>query len=335
MDTIRLGRTNLVVNKNGFGALPVQRVDITGAAALLRRAYESGIDYFDTARAYTDSEEKMGVALSDVREKIIISTKTHASTPEEFWQHLAESLRLLKTDYIDIYQFHNPAFCPKPGDGTGLYECMLEAKAQGKIRFIGITNHRLAVAQEAVLSGLYDTLQFPFSYLADEKEEALVRLCEEKDVGFICMKALAGGLITRSDVAYAYLNQFPVAPIWGIQRENELDEFLSYQDNPPAMTEERLAYVAKERTELVGEFCRGCGYCMPCPAGIEINTCARMSLLLRRSPTAGHLSEGGQAMMKKIENCIQCGQCKAKCPYGLDTPNLLKRNYEDYLTFLK
>jgi len=335
MDTIRLGRTNLVVNKNGFGALPVQRVDITGAAALLRRAYESGIDYFDTARAYTDSEEKMGVALSDVREKIIISTKTHASTPEEFWQHLAESLRLLKTDYIDIYQFHNPAFCPKPGDGTGLYECMLEAKAQGKIRFIGITNHRLAVAQEAVLSGLYDTLQFPFSYLADEKEEALVRLCEEKDVGFICMKALAGGLITRSDVAYAYLNQFPVAPIWGIQRENELDEFLSYQDNPPAMTEERLAYVVKERTELVGEFCRGCGYCMPCPAGIEINTCARMSLLLRRSPTAGHLSEGGQAMMKKIENCIQCGQCKAKCPYGLDTPNLLKRNYEDYLTFLK
>lgn len=335
MDTIRLGRTNLVVNKNGFGALPVQRVEMTGAASLLRRAYESGIDYFDTARAYTDSEEKMGVALSDVREKIIISTKTHAATPEVFWQHLAESLRLLKTDYIDIYQFHNPAFCPKPGDGTGLYECMLEAKAQGKIRFIGITNHRLAVAEEAVRSGLYDTLQFPFSYLADEKEEALVRLCEELDVGFICMKALAGGLITRSDVAYAYLNQFPVAPIWGIQRENELDEFLSYQENPPAMTEERLAYVAKERTELVGEFCRGCGYCMPCPAGIEINTCARMSLLLRRSPTAGHLSEGGQAMMKKIENCIQCGQCKAKCPYGLDTPNLLKRNYEDYLTFLK
>jgi len=335
MDTIRLGRTNLVVNKNGFGALPVQRVEMTGAASLLRRAYESGIDYFDTARAYTDSEEKMGVALSDVREKIIISTKTHAATPEVFWQHLEESLRLLKTDYIDIYQFHNPAFCPKPGDGTGLYECMLEAKAQGKIRFIGITNHRLAVAEEAVRSGLYDTLQFPFSYLADEKEEALVRLCEELDVGFICMKALAGGLITRSDVAYAYLNQFPVAPIWGIQRENELDEFLSYQENPPAMTEERLAYVAKERTELVGEFCRGCGYCMPCPAGIEINTCARMSLLLRRSPMAGHLSEGGQAMMKKIEGCIQCGQCKAKCPYGLDTPNLLKRNYEDYLTFLK
>ena len=335
MDTIRLGRTGLVVNKNGFGALPVQRVPMEDAAKLLRRAYESGINYFDTARSYTDSEEKLGNALSDVREKIIISTKTGATTPEVFWQHLSESLRLLKTDSIDIYQFHNPAFCPKPGDDTGLYECMLEAKAQGKIRFIGLTNHRLAVAEEAVRSGLYDTLQFPFSYLADEKEEALVKLCQEQDVGFICMKALAGGLITRSDVAYAYLNQYPVAPIWGIQRDHELDEFLSYQDNPPAMTEERKAFVVKERQELVGEFCRGCGYCMPCPAGIEINTCARMSLLLRRSPTKGHLSEAGQAMMKKIEGCLNCGQCKRKCPYGLDTPNLLKRNYEDYLTFLK
>ena len=210
----------------------------------------------------------------------------------------------------------------------------MEAKEKGLIRFIGITNHRLAVAEEAVLSGLYDTLQFPFSYLASDKEEALVRLCEEHDVGFICMKALAGGLITRSDVAYAYLAQFPVAPIWGIQRENELDEFLSYNDNPPALTEERMAYIEKERTELVGEFCRGCGYCMPCPVGIEINNCARMSLLLRRSPTAGHLSPEGQEKMKKIENCLNCGQCKAKCPYGLDTPALLRKNYEDYLTFL-
>ena len=335
MDTIRLGRTQLVVNKNGFGALPVQRVPMEGAVKLLRRAYESGINYFDTARSYTDSEEKLGNALSDVRGEIILSTKTGATTPEVFWQHLHESLRLLKTDYIDIYQFHNPAFCPKPGDGSGLYECMLEAKAQGKIRFIGLTNHRLAVAEEAVRSGLYDTLQFPFSYLASEQEEALVRLCEEMDVGFICMKALAGGLITRSDAAYAYLNQFPVAPIWGIQREGELDEFLTYQQQPPVMTEELRAFIQQERQELVGEFCRGCGYCAPCPAGIEIHTCARMSLLLRRSPTKGHLSEAGQAMMKKIEGCLNCGQCKQKCPYGLDTPNLLKRNYEDYLTFLK
>ena len=162
----------------------------------------------------------------------------------------------------------------------------------------------------------------------------MVHLCAERDVGFICMKALAGGLITRSDVAYAYLADFPVAPIWGIQRERELDEFLSYQNDPPRMDAEKADFVARERAELAGEFCRGCGYCMPCPVGIEINDCARMSLLLRRSPAAGHLNERGQAMMKKIEDCLNCGQCKAQCPYGLETPALLRKNYEDYKTFL-
>ena len=335
MEKVRLGRTELIVGKNSFGALPIQRISKEEAAKLLCKAYDNGFNYFDTARMYTDSEEKMGYALADIRDKIIISTKTAATTVEGFWKDLATSLEMLKTDYIDIYQFHNPSFCPKPGDGSGLYEAMLEAKEQGKIRHIGITNHRLAVAEEAVKSGLYETLQFPFSYLASEKDVALVKLCEEHDVGFICMKALSGGLITHSDVAYAYLAQFPVAPIWGIQRENELDEFLSYNDNPPSMNEERAAFIEKERLELMGEFCRGCGYCMPCPMGIQINTCARMSLLLRRSPTAGHLSEKGQAMMAKIDDCINCGKCKAACPYGLDTPNLLKRNYEDYKTFLK
>ncbi|MBE6553473.1 MAG: aldo/keto reductase [Ruminococcaceae bacterium] len=334
MQSICLGRTGLKVSKNGFGALPVQRVGTEEACKILRRAYEGGINYFDTARFYTDSEEKIGLALRDVREKIILSSKTMATTVEGFWKDLHTSLRLLQTDYIDIYQFHNPSFCPKPNDGTGLYEAMLEAKARGMIRFIGMTNHRLSVAEESVRSGLYDTLQFPFSYLAGKQEEALVRLCAEENVGFICMKALAGGLITRSDVAYAYLANFPVAPIWGIQRMQELEEFLSYHENPPSLTPERLAFIEAERRELAGDFCRGCGYCMPCPVGIEINNCARMSLLLRRSPTASHLTPEGQAKMKKIEDCINCGQCKARCPYGLDTPALLRKNYEDYKTFL-
>jgi predicted aldo/keto reductase-like oxidoreductase len=148
------------------------------------------------------------------------------------------------------------------------------------------------------------------------------------------MKALAGGLITKSDVAYAFLAQYPVAPIWGIQKESELDEFLSYQDAPPVLTEEMKVFIEKERAELAGDFCRGCGYCMPCPVGIEINNCARMSLLLRRAPVAGSLTEATQAKMKKIEDCINCGKCKQKCPYGLDTPALLRKNYEDYKTFL-
>lgn len=335
MKTVRLGRTNLVVNKNAFGALPVQRVSMDEACRLLRKAYENGVNFFDTAHVYTDSEEKIGQALSDVRKNIVIATKAATDKPDEFWRQLHLSLKRMKTDYIDIYQFHNPSVCPKPGDGSGMYEAMLEAKRQGLVRHIGISNHRVAVALDAVESGLYETLQFPFSYLADENEVKLVKRCEELDVGFICMKALAGGLITRADAAYAYLDQFEVAPIWGIQRESELDEFISFHDAPPVMTEELRAFIEKEREELAGEFCRGCGYCMPCPAGIEINTCARMSLLLRRSPNQRWLSEPGQQMMKKIEGCLECGKCKTKCPYGLDTPALLKKNYEDYLTFVK
>ncbi len=336
MTPVTLGRTGITVNRNGFGALPIQRVSDEEAVRILRKAYDSGITFFDTARGYSDSEHKIGLALSDVRDKIVIATKTMATTPEEFWQHLETSLSLLKTDYIDIYQFHTPSFCPKPGDGSGLYEAMLEAKAQGKIRHIGITNHRIHVAEEAVRSGLYETLQFPFSYLAGEKEKQLVALCKENNVGFICMKALAGGLINRSDAAYAFLAQFDnTLPIWGIQRESELDEFISYNDAPPIMTPEITAFVEEERKNLAGDFCRGCGYCMPCPAGIKINNCARTSLLLRRSPSANWLTPQWQAEMEKIEDCLNCGQCMSRCPYELNTPELLRKNLADYRTFLK
>jgi predicted aldo/keto reductase-like oxidoreductase len=335
MPKVTLGRTGITVDKNGFGALPIQRITKEEAAYLLRKAYDSGITFFDTARVYSDSEEKIGYALSGIRDKLFIATKTPSTTAEGFWRDLETSLRLLKTDYVDIFQFHNPSFCPKPGDGTGVYEAMLEAKKQGKIRFIGLTNHRLPVAEEAVRSGLYDTLQFPFSYLASPKDEELVHLCKQENVGFICMKALSGGLITRSDAAYAYLNQFDnVLPIWGVQREKELDEFISYIQNPPEMTEEIRSLIEHDRKELVGDFCRGCGYCLPCPAGIDIPTAARMSLLLRRSPAAGHLTPEAQEKMARVDDCIHCNHCKDHCPYGLDTPSLLRRNYEDYKTFL-
>lgn len=335
MSQVTLGTTNITVNKNGFGALPVQRVSVEDAGRLLKKAFDNGITFFDTARAYTDSEEKIGRALNSVRDQIYIATKTAAKTAEGFWKDLETSLSLLKTDYIDIYQFHNPAFCPKPGDGTGLYEAITEAKAQGKVRHIGITNHRLAVAQEAIDSGLYEVLQFPFCYLASEKDLAIVRQCKEKNMGFIAMKALSGGIITNSAAAYAYLDQFDhVLPIWGVQRERELNEFISYVDNPPVMTEEIKAIIERDRKELSGNFCRGCGYCMPCPAGIEINNCARMSLMIRRAPVAAQLTPESQEKMKKIEECLHCGQCSSKCPYNLDTPRLLEENYKDYMEIL-
>ncbi len=336
MALVRLGKTEIVVDKNGFGALPIQRVDEETAVELLLRAYEGGMRFFDTARFYTDSEKKLGQAFGNMREKVYIATKTAAVTPEAFWKDLHTSLELLQTDYIDLYQFHNPSFCPKPGDGSGVYEAMLEAKEKGMVRHIGITNHALAVAKEAIESGLYETLQFPFCYLASEKELELVQMCKEADMGFIAMKALSGGLITNSAAAYAYLAQFDnVLPIWGVQRRHELEEFLSYIKNPPVMTEEIQKLIADDRAELAGEFCRGCGYCMPCPVDIEINNCARMSLLLRRSPAQLQLTEEVQEKMKKIENCLHCGKCASKCPYGLDTPALLRKNYEDYKQVLK
>ena len=332
MTEVVLGSTEIKVNKNGFGALPIQRISHEDAGELLKMAYNAGINFFDTARFYTDSETKIGEALGDVRENIYIATKKAAQNSDDFWKDLNTSLNNLKTDYIDIYQFHNPSFCPKPGDGTGLYEAMLEAKAQGKIRHIGITNHRLNVANEAIESGLYETLQFPFNYLATEKEHELVEVCRSKNMGFIAMKALSGGLITNSKAAYAYQAEYDnVLPIWGVQRKSELEEFISYIDNPPVMDDEIRAVIEKDKKELAGNFCRGCGYCVPtCPAHIEINNCARMSLLLRRSPSELQLTEAVQAKMKKIEDCIHCGQCSAHCPYGLDTPTLLAENYKDY-----
>lgn len=337
MEHVILGKTGIRVSKNGFGALPIQRVAKADAVYLLQKAFYNGINYFDTARAYSDSEEKLGAAFSYTRDRLIISTKTAAQTAEGFWKDLEESLRMMKTDYIDIYQFHNPAFCPKPGDESGLYDAALKAKEQGKIRHIGITNHRIAVAKEAVESGLYETLQFPFSYLAAPADLEIVDMCRSAGMGFIAMKALSGGLIHNSACAYAYMAQpqfAHVAPIWGIQRESELDEFLSYQTCPPKLTGEMKRIMEKDREQLSGDFCRGCGYCMPCPAGIEINNCARMSLMLRRAPQEGWLSEEWQAKMKKIENCLHCGSCMKKCPYGLNTPLLLEKNYEDYKTFL-
>ena len=333
MTQVTLGKTGITTIKNGFGALPIQRISFEEADALIMQAYESGITFFDTARFYTDSEAKLGRAFASrgLRDNVYIASKTMCHSAEEFWSHLETTLQNLQTDYLDLYQFHNLPFVPKPGDGTELYEAMLEAKEQGKIRHIGLTNHRVAVAKEAIESGLYETLQFPFCYLATEEEAELVRMCQEADMGFISMKAMSGGLITRAEVAYAFQDQFEnVLPIWGVQKPEELQQFIDCYNNPPELDDEMKQYIAKEREQFAGEFCRGCGYCMPCPVGIKINDCARMSLMIRRAPLNVYMDEAHQADMELIEQCLECGQCKAHCPYGLDTPTLLKKNLADY-----
>ncbi len=338
MKNITLGSTGITVPQNGFGALPIQRISQEKAVKLLRRAYEGGMRYFDTARVYTDSEEKLGAAFGDgwlKREEIYIATKTEAETPEEFWKDLETSLKLLKTEYIDVYQFHNLPRCFRPGDGSGMYEAMLEAKQQGKVRHIGATAHKLGVAREVIESGLYETLQYPMSYLAEDKEIELIEACHKQNMGFVCMKGLAGGLITNARAAMAFLSQFDgLIPIWGIQRDRELEEWLGFMDETPALDDELREFIKKERQSLMGDFCRGCGYCMPCTVGIEINNCNRMSLMIRRAPSEGWLGEHWQAEMAKIDDCVDCRQCVSKCPYELDIPNLLRKNLEDYRSVL-
>ena len=340
MKTITLGSTGITTPQNAFGALPVQRVDMDTAVEILHRAYDGGMTFFDTARAYSDSEIKMGEAFDRLRQpnysrdKIFIATKSTATTPEKLKEDLENSLRNLRTDYVDIYQLHCVKQCYRPGDGTGLYEALLEAKAQGKIRHIGITAHKIGIAEEIAESGLYETLQFPFSYLATERDLALVETCRKNNVGFIAMKGLSGGLLTNARACMAFMLQYPVLPIWGIQRMSELEQWLEFFKNPPEMTDELRAIIQRDRDELLGEFCRGCGYCMPCSVEITINQCARMSQMIRRAPSKDWLTPHWQEEMMKIENCIECGACLKKCPYELNIPSLLRKNLADYKDIL-
>lgn len=334
MDQIRLGRTELYVSKTAFGALPIQRISHADAVKLVRRAYESGINYFDTANAYTDSEEKLGAALHDVRHEVIISTKSGGGDKKTVQTHIEESLRRLQTDYIDLFQFHNPAQLPDPEDPDGPFAAVLEAKQKGYIRHIGITNHRLKVARAAIDSGNFETMQFPFCYLAAPQDLEIVEKCKAADMGFIAMKGLSGGLLNNAEACYAFMQEYPnVVPIWGIQREEELDQWLELTARDPHVTPEIQAVIDKDRKELAGNFCRSCGYCLPCTAGIDIPQAARMSALLRRSPYQPYMSDEWYAKMHKIEECVHCDACKSRCPYGLDTPALLQAMLKDYDVF--
>jgi aryl-alcohol dehydrogenase-like predicted oxidoreductase len=334
MDTMQLGQTGLQVSKSGFGALPIQRISFDEAKGILRRAYEAGITFFDTARMYTDSEEKIGYALSDVRSQIVIATKSHAKDKKTLLEHLETSLRNLKTDYIDLYQLHNPKELPQESDEEGLYAALVEAKKKGLIRHIGITNHSNKLAMEAAVSGMYETIQFPLNTLSSEEDLQLITACKERNIGVIAMKGLSGGLITNAATTFSFLRQYDnVVPIWGIQRMNELEQFIEMEKNPPVLDDAMWEAIRKDRSELAGDFCRGCGYCMPCPVGIEIPTQARISLLLGRAPYQPFLEDSFKEKMDRINQCIECGQCKSHCPYQLDTPNLLKRELKRYQEF--
>ena len=334
MKTVTLGKTGLVVTKPAMGCLPVQRCDKDYAVKLLRAAYDGGIRYFDTANGYTDSEEKIGLALSDVRDSIVISTKSTDRTRDGVLAHIELSLERLRTDYIDLFQFHNVPEMPDPEDPEGAYAGALEAKDRGWIRHIGFTSHRVDVAEKCIASGLFETCQFPFSYISSERDLALADKCKEADMGFIAMKGLAGGLLTNAEACCAFMNMYDnVVPIWGIQKLEELEQWLQLSESDTVMNDEISVFIKSERQELSGTFCRSCGYCMPCTVGIEIRNCARMNMLLRRSPWQQYMTDEWYAKMQKITDCVGCGVCASRCPYGLDTPKLLKYMLKDYNEF--
>lgn len=334
MKTVTLGSTGLVVTKPAMGCLPLQRCDTDYAVKLLQAAYDGGIRYFDTANSYTDSEKKIGLALSDVRENIVLSTKSGSTDGKTVLSHIENSLKMLKTDYIDLFQFHNVKSMPDPSDPSGAYAAAVEAKKRGWIRHIGFTSHRVDVAEQCIASGYFETCQFPFSYISSERDLALADKCKKANMGYIAMKGLAGGMLTNVRACQAFMNSFDnVVPIWGIQRLEELEQWLAAAEEDIQLDDELSAFIEKERRELAGSFCRSCGYCMPCTVGIEIANCARMNMLLRRSPWQQYMTDEWYAKMQKINDCVNCRQCVAKCPYGLDQPSLLKYMLKDYNEF--
>jgi predicted aldo/keto reductase-like oxidoreductase len=317
-----------------FGALPIQRVDIAAADVILMKAYEGGINFFDSARSYTDSEEKLGHGLASVRGKIFLATKTKSETKDGVFRDVETSLSKLKTDYIDIYQLHFVKKCPDPGDTNGAIFALEELKRQGIAKNIGVSAHSLEIARQLLSLGILDTIQYPLSYLSTEDELAFVKECAEADVGFIAMKALAGGLLSSAPAAYAFMNTIPNAvPIYGFQKETEVDELLDCVKKKLEMNDALSAKIEQDRQALGHEFCRGCGYCLPCPSNIPIGTANRIDLFLQRSQVRTYLTDEWNEKIQRIKNCIRCNACVSRCPYGLDIPNQLQMKLRYYQGF--
>jgi aryl-alcohol dehydrogenase-like predicted oxidoreductase len=329
LEYIDFGKTGMKVSRTAFGALPIQRCNMEDSAAILRRAYESGINFYDTARGYTDSEEKIGYALGDVRDKILIATKTPSKDPESVRKDLETSLRVLNTGYIDLYQFHN--YYPT----DELIDLVQGFIREGKVLHMGLTLHKRDLAFDAVRSGKFESLQFPFSGLSDEEDRSLVKECEAAGMGFIAMKAMGGGLIQHVEANFAFIRaEKNVLPIWGIQRMEELEQFLELEERHVALTDDFRQLMAEERAALGDRFCRGCGYCLPCPANIELNMACRMDLFMTRAPYAESLTPQAQEKMNRIENCTECGACATRCPYGLKPYELIKTQLVWYRNFV-
>lgn len=325
-----LGRTGLRVKRLGFGGIPIQRVTEEEAIEVVRRCHELGIDYYDTARGYTVSEERIGKALEDVRDDVVLATKSGRRTSEELLDELDVSLRNLRTDWIDVYQLHNvssmEAWEQVKGPG-GALEALLQARDDGKIWHLGITSHDPAVLTEIVRESIFETVMIPYNYLTLKPEEALLPLCQEMNVGTISMKPFGGGVFSNANTALKFVlgeERVDIA-IPGMMSVAEVEENVGVASGGLELSEAELELIEGDKEELGSQFCRACGYCQPCPQGIPITFLLRAEgQFLKRMGWRPGTEERFEDAIQRAEICLECGECEGRCPYHLPIRQLLK-----------
>lgn len=334
MEYTTLGKTGLRVSRMGFGGIPIQKVDASVTHALMERLAQRGVNYIDTARGYTVSEQFLGEALEGgLREKFVIATKSMARTKEAMARDIDISLKNLRTDHIDLYQVHNPSMAEleqvlAPG---GALEALLEAKAAGKIRHLGLTAHMAAVFERALELDWVETVMFPYN-IVETQGEALMAKCREKNVGFICMKPMAGGALEDARLALRFIrqNENVSVVIPGMYDVREIDENLAAMEDTSALTADELARIETIRKELGTQFCRRCNYCQPCTAGISISGIFVLEGYLQRYGLGDWAQKRYDALPKKAGDCVGCGACEKRCPYQLPIRRMLARCKQEF-----
>lgn len=334
MEYITLGKTGLRVSRMGFGGIPIQKVDASVTHALMERLAQRGVNYIDTARGYTVSEQFLGETLEGgLREKFVVATKSMARTKEAMARDIDISLKNLRTDYIDLYQIHNPSMAEleqviAPG---GALEALMEAKAAGKIRHLGLTAHMAAVFERALELDWVETVMFPYNIVETQGEELMAK-CREKNVGFICMKPMAGGALEDARLALRFIrqNENVSVVIPGMYDIREIDENLSAMEDISALTSDELAKIETIRKELGTQFCRRCNYCQPCTAGISISGIFVLEGYLQRYGLGDWAKKRYDALGKKAGDCVGCGACEKRCPYQLPIRQMLARCKQEF-----
>lgn len=334
MEYITLGKTGLRVSRMGFGGIPIQKVNASVTHALMERLAQRGVNYIDTARGYTVSEQFLGEALEGgLREKFVVATKSMARTKEAMARDIDISLKNLRTDYIDLYQIHNSSLAEleqvlAPG---GALEALMEAKAAGKIRHLGLTAHMAAVFERALELDWVETVMFPYNIVETQGEELMAK-CREKNVGFICMKPMAGGALEDARLALRFIrqNENVSVVIPGMYDIREIDENLSAMEDISTLTSDELAKIETIRKELGTQFCRRCNYCQPCTAGISISGIFVLEGYLRRYGLGDWAQKRYDALNKKAGDCVGCGACEKRCPYQLPIRQMLARCKQEF-----